>query len=94
MYPDFWTRSEHQLDMIEAAKPSTAADIITLLDGHHGAAHFDDAIGDKRSLLTSLTSTGWEITRYHAWYHWALTHHTSGDRLEYIEGDIYDRTTH
>ncbi|MGP5099081.1 hypothetical protein ACTXJ1_13770 [Brachybacterium alimentarium] len=87
----FWEAIDHQLDMIEAAKPTTSAEVLLLLDGSAKAGFFGGSGGD-RQLLDSLSIAGWEVTDFHAIYYWTAQHPSSGDSLEYIEGDVYDRT--
>lgn len=88
---DFWEAIDHQLDMIEAAKPTTSAEVLRLLDGSAKAGFFGGSGGD-RQLLDSLSIAGWEVTDFHAIYYWTARHPSTGDSLEYIEGDVYDRT--
>ena len=87
----FWVAIDHQLDMIEASKPNTSREVLILLDGSSTSAFFGGGGGD-RELLSSLTVAGWEVTEYHAAYFWTAAHPDTGATLEYIEGDVYDRT--
>ena len=45
-----------------------------------------------RELLGSLTIAGWEVAEYNAAYYWTAQHPATGESLEYIEGDVYNRT--
>ncbi|MGO1600073.1 MAG: hypothetical protein ACTHYR_04335 [Brachybacterium sp.] len=87
----YWGPIERQLDTIEERKLSTSREILDLLGGSEDTGYFAGSGGD-RELLESLSITGWAITEYHASYYWTVQHPLSGDSLEYIEGDVYDRT--
>lgn len=87
----FWVHVHHQLDMIEASKPTTAREVLLLLDGNATSAFFAGGGGD-RELLSSLTEAGWDVTEYHAHYYWTAQHPDTGESLEYLEGDVYNRT--
>lgn len=45
--------------------------------------------GGDRSLLGALSAAGWEALTVHASYHWTATNAASGEKIEYIEGDLY-----
>lgn len=86
----YWGPLHRQLDQIEASKPQHAHEVIALLGGAKGSARFPG--GSDRELLGSLHEAGWETSEYHAAYFWTAAHPATGDSLEYIEGDVYDRT--
>ena len=88
----FWGRIHQQLDEIEAASPTTSADVLRLLGSYSPDSGFFHGSGGDRELLGSLTIAGWEVTEYNAAYYWTAQHPTTGESLEYIEGDIYNRT--
>ena len=87
----FWGRVHRQLDEIEAAAPTTSAEVLRLLDSNNPNSGFFHG-GMDRELLGSLTIAGWEVTEYNASYYWTAQHPATGESLEYIEGDVYNRT--
>ena len=92
---DFWNHIDHALDRVETERPATAAGVAEILGGPSpsygdGIAFFAGSGGD-RQLLTSLYRAGWTIEEYHAAYHYIAVYSATGERLEYIEGDLYAR---
>ena len=87
----FWGRIHRQLDEIEATAPTTSAEVLRLLGSYSSDSGFFHG-GMDRELLGSLTIAGWEVAEYNAAYYWTAQHPATGESLEYIEGDVYNRT--
>lgn len=92
----FWEAIDAQLDAIESEKPDTVAAVIDIIGHAHGTrepgAGFFAGSGGDRQLRESLVAAGWKITWSDWYHHYEATHPATGQRLEYIEGDVYDIT--
>lgn len=94
----FWQSINHALDRIESEQPATVEAVAAILndggnpDGNslQGVAFFGGSGGD-RTLRESLRTAGWRTTWAEASYYYRMQSPT-GDVLEYVEGDVYDRT--
>lgn len=55
------------------------------------AAFFAGSGGDD-TVLEALEKAGWQVETMAAVYDWTARHRATGARIEYLEGDLYDRT--
>lgn len=55
------------------------------------AAFFAGSGGDD-TLLEALEAAGWQVETMAALYDWTARHPLTGARIQYVEGDLYDRT--
>lgn len=83
----FWKAIDTQLEKLRTAK--SADDVILILASPDciGDAFFAGGGGDGR-VQDSLLDAGWATTEYKAWYYWVMKA-PNGDKITYIEGDIY-----
>lgn len=56
-----------------------------------GAAFFAGSGGDD-TILEALQAAGWQLETMAASYDWTARHPLTGARIQYVEGDLYDRT--
>ena len=94
MVGDFWAAIDAQLEELRTA--ATADDVLRILsqdrnpygrDSSSADGFFAGSGGDG-TVLASLMDAGWELLWFQASYHWAARAR-NGDRITYIEGDIY-----
>ncbi|MEB3023365.1 MULTISPECIES: Clp protease/crotonase-like domain-containing protein [Mycolicibacter] len=93
----FWEEIKQVL--AEAAQAKTADELIAAVrkgpnqDSGSGDAFFAGSGGDDQ-LVEALYDAGpWSITWREGDYHWRATSSVDGSVIEYIEGDVYRRTT-
>lgn len=88
----FWVNVDAQLDHIEESRPSTAQQVIDVMNLYErpssGQAFFAGSGGD-RTLLGSLSKAGWFVYKIEAIYYWVAQHPDTKDLVTYIEGDVY-----
>ena len=90
----FWTAIEAQLAELRTA--GTADDVLRILSQERNPYGQDSSTADgffagsggDGSVLAELENAGWRLTWFEAEYHWAAAA-PNGDRITYIEGDIY-----
>jgi hypothetical protein len=92
---DFWRVIDEQLAELRTA--ATADDVLRILavdknpygdpDIAAGEAFFAGSGGDE-TVLDALTHAGWTVVWEKAPYWWAMEA-PNGDRITYVEGDIY-----
>ncbi len=91
----FWSVIADQLASIRTNRPTTVAEVITILGGSAAAsagdAFFAGSGGDDQ-LGEALSDAGWSLKRIEGDYYFTATHPTTGETLTYIEGDVYDNT--
>lgn len=89
---DFWDTIDRQLDHLERDRPTTAAQVIAILNQYStpsaGQAFFAGSGGD-RQLMDAMFNTGWRIARPSPHYYWVMIHPETDDKITYIEGDVY-----
>jgi hypothetical protein len=96
----FWAAVAAQLTELQTAY--TAADVCRILAveanpygstlvAESNADGFFAGSGGDDTVLNSLYVAGWRVVEYEADYHWTAEA-PNGDRIEYVEGDIYNLT--
>lgn len=92
----YWARYDATLARVRAERPSTFAELKAILDTFErpssGDAFFPSQSADEE-LWEVLQDAGWRIEWVEGGYWYNARHSVSGARLEFIEGDLYDRTT-
>ncbi|QCU79642.1 hypothetical protein E7744_15120 (plasmid) [Citricoccus sp. SGAir0253] len=96
---DYWAACEAEMAALTHARPTTAAEVITILRdydpmgpaGASGDGFFSPA-NAGHTLYGPLLPAGWTFDWITADYHWQLTHPHTGDTLTYCEGDVYANT--
>lgn len=92
--PDtFWDVINQQLTELRTA--ASADDVIRILShdrnplgrNEAGDGFFAGSGGDE-SVYDALSTAGWNVTWYHATYHWSMQA-PNGSAITYVEGDIY-----
>jgi hypothetical protein len=92
---DFWKAIDFQIDDLEEQKPKSAAAVFSILGGtppvgiSPGKAFFAGSGGD-RGILRPLENAGWRIVWIEAAYFWCIRHPETGDKITYVEGDLYE----
>lgn len=89
----FWSIIDAQLAELRSA--ATADDVLRILSrernpyggGASGDGFFAGSGGDG-TVLGSLYEAGWRLRWYEADYHWSAEA-PNGDKITYVEGDIY-----
>ena len=89
----FWEHIDRQLDRIELQRPNTVEAVAALLDPPSSGLAFFAGSGGSRQLCESLAVAGWRVDYIESDYHWTARHPVTLQSLEYVEGDIYERTT-
>jgi hypothetical protein len=88
---DFWAGYAATLARIRADRPSTAAGVAAILNGFQapsaGTAFFGNNADDR--LSDALADAGWQLRFLERDYLWEARHPDSGERLHYVEGDVY-----
>lgn len=91
---DYWDSYARTLESIRTEKPETFAALKAILDSFAppsaAEAFFPDGADD--TLMAALQDSGWTVTWADAYYHYGARHRSSGTQIEYVEGDVYDRT--
>lgn len=88
----FWQVIDGQLAELRKAK--SAADVIRILGGKENASSGDAFFaggGGDDGVWDALTDAGWGVIWSEADYYFRIQA-PNGDIIEYVEGDIYDRT--
>lgn len=80
----FWQEIARQVKAITETKPDTFDKLTTIL----GAPFYAGSGGDNQ-MFDLLIEAGWRITWSEADYHFKAEHPVTGERLEYVEGDLY-----
>jgi hypothetical protein len=87
----YWEKYDATLARIVAERPTTFAELKAILDDFEppssGDAFFPD--GADESLGEALNAAGWTVRYGEAVYVYRATSPT-GERLTYVEGDIYE----
>lgn len=87
---DFWAGYDATLARIRAEHPETVADVAAILNAFQppsmGIAFFGNNADDR--LSDALSDAGWDV-RYKAEYLWDARHTGTGERMHYVEGDVY-----
>jgi hypothetical protein len=90
----YWDAYARTLDRIRAERPTTFAQLQVILDSFSAPsaadAFFPDGADD--TLMAALQDAGWRVSWADAYYHYGARCVASGAQLEYVEGDVYDRT--
>lgn len=91
---DYWRMYDATLARIRDEKPDTFAALKAILDRFEppssGDAFFPGGADD--TLAGALHSAGWELSFGDGDYVYTARHPKTGARLEYVEGDVYDRS--
>lgn len=89
----YWVAYEATLSRIREEKPATFAALKEILDSFQepssAQAFFPDGADD--TLLSAVTESGWEIVWAKAYYHYEARNALTGERFEYVEGDLYEK---
>lgn len=90
----YWAMYDATLARIRDEKPDTFEALKAILDRFHppssADAFFPDGADD--TLAGALRSAGWTLKFFGADFVYKAKHPETGDRLHYIEGDIYNRS--
>ncbi len=103
---DFWGQVDHQLDRIQAVRPSSFVRLREILTDpaytHLGvyrdqpmsadAAFFAGSGGDRS--LRSALGDDWRTTWAEAGYYYVLKHTRTGEVITYVEGDVFAGDQH
>ena len=88
----YWSLYDVTLARIRAEKPDTFAALKGILDGFEnpssGDAFFPDGADD--TLADALDNAGWRVEFREASYVYYAKHSTTGARLSYFEGDLFE----
>jgi hypothetical protein len=91
MLDDFWKGYDATLARVRAEKPATVTDLAAILNDFEspsaGIAFFGNNADDR--LSDALSDAGWRIEFIEFDYLWTAQHLVTGERLRYIEGDVY-----
>ena len=97
MIQTYWDACATEVATLRLVAPTTSAGVIDVLrrldpqrDFVSGDAFWSPANGGE-DLGAILTGFGWAYEYIEAEYHWKMTHPDTGDRIEYVEGDVYAR---
>lgn len=89
---DYWSAYDRTLARVREEKPDTFASLKAILDRFEppssGDAFFGDGADD--TLADALHDAGWRIEFREATYLYYARHSTTGARLTYVEGDIFE----
>ena len=89
---DFWDTIDQQLDHIERDKPTTATELVAILNKYSSpsaADAFFAGSGGDRQLIEAMFNAGWRIITAESHVYWVMHHPLTGDPVTYIEGDVY-----
>jgi hypothetical protein len=91
----YWKLYDATLERIVRERPTTFEQLKVILDSFEppssAQAFFPD--GADNTLWDAITAAGWQVIWADAYYHYRARCSSSGAEFEYVEGDLYDRTT-
>lgn len=93
----YWEQVATERKVMAEVKPKTAAEVVAILNEHDpmsvqltGDAFYSGG-NDGGSLAEDLAPAGWSLiwSEEGGDYFYVIEHEETGDRLTYIEGDVY-----
>ena len=88
---DYWSGYRATLARVRAEQPSTVDGLAAILNRFQapsaGTAFFGNDADDR--LCDALADAGWDLRFLERDYLWEARHPGSGERLHYLEGDVY-----
>lgn len=95
---NYWSQCNATVEAVKTQRPDTTIALIALLrshdpmsDGISGDAFWSASNGGDE-LWPLLMQGGWRFVECEADYFWTMRHPRTHDVVQYIEGDVYDRT--
>ncbi|MGN6325793.1 hypothetical protein [Pseudolysinimonas sp.] len=88
----FWAHIDDQLRRIREEKPDTFEKLKEVLDPPSSGDAFFAGSGGDDQLGDAMSDAGWMVHWQEGDYLWVAHHPITGAQIEYVEGDVYDRT--